>query len=136
MNKQNSISGNNNQYIYQLDSLNSHYQLFCNNLNESLLKELNVNINSPNNKLNDWIPPKTYGLCNFERLNPQHYLDHNNPLKPIDMFYEITKDIRNLVPLNEVQLNYIKTLSKEKILELLQLYAECFKTINELLIRL
>ena len=51
----------------------------------------------------------------------------------IDMFYELTKDIRNLKPLTQTQLNYIQTLPKEKILELLEIYILCFKSIEPFL---
>ena len=49
------------------------------------------------------------------------------------MFYELTKDIRNLKPLNEIQLTYVKNLPKEKIIELLEIYNLCLKTINQAL---
>jgi hypothetical protein len=45
----------------------------------------------------DWEPPSTYGLNNSERIIPQHYFEQDNQsFKEIDMFYELTKDIRNL----------------------------------------
>ena len=46
------------------------------------------------------------------------------------MFYEIIREIRNLKELNETQLEYIKTLPKEKLIELLLLYNNCFYSIN------
>lgn len=51
------------------------------------------------------------------------------------MFYELTKDIRNLKPLNRIQLDYIKTLPKEKILEIVEIYNLCLKNIEEFLAR-
>lgn len=88
-------------------------------------------------KVGNWKPPTTYGLCNSKRLIPEHYFEPNNKsFKEIDMFYELTKDIRNLKPLNDLQLEYIKTLPKEKIVEVLDIYNQCLKNINELLERI
>ena len=52
------------------------------------------------------------------------HIDDNN------MFYEIIREIRNLKELNKEQLEYIKTLPNEKLLELLLIYNNCFYSIN------
>ena len=125
----NRLEYNTNMHIY-----NEHYSLFCNNLNTSLQKELGIT--SPNiaKTTNDWKPPSIYGLNNSEWIIPEHYFDKTeNKNLHIDMFYELTKDIRNLKPLNSVQFEYIKTLSKEKIIELLEIYNSCLQNINKLL---
>ena len=129
------------QYTYS-----KHYTLFCNNINESLKKELNLsndeitlNYNKPNKmqeNISNWKPPSTYGLQNSDRIIPEHYLSQNPDFQDIDMWYELTKDIRNLKPLSKIQLNYIKTLPKDKILELLEIYNLCLKSIEQLLMRL
>ena len=124
------------KYIYI-----NHYKLFCNNINPSLKKELNINDDivyqdSLDNLINIWIPPTTYGLNNSERIIPIHYFDDNNDSLNINMFYELTKDVRNLIPLNEIQLNYVKTLPRQKIIELLELYNFCLKNINKIIDKL
>ena len=121
------------KYIYI-----NHYKLLCNNINHSLKKELNINDdieyqNSLDNLINNWIQPTTYGLNNSERIIPIHYFDDNNDSLNINMFYELTKDIRNCIPLNEIQLNYVKTLPREKIIELLELYNLCLHNITEII---
>ena len=93
-----------------------------NNIDSSLQKKLGVEIN-------DDKPENTYRLNNSE-----HYFEPNNTsFKKINMFYELTKDIRNLKPLSKIQLEYVKTLPKEKIIELLEIYNICLKTMNMLL---
>lgn len=110
---------------------NEHYTLFCNNINPSLKKDLGLE--EPTVPFfSDWIPPTTYGLNNSERIIPEHYFEEITGFKEIDMFYELSKDIRNMKPLNKIQLSYVKKLPKEKIIELLKIYNICLKTINEL----
>ena len=124
-----SISNNNSRNI---NTYNQHYTLFCNNLNSSLQKELGIkNINDIYPC--DWEPPTEYELNNSNRIIPEHSFEKDNKFKDIDMFYELTKDIRNLKPLNEIQLKYVKTLPKEKVIELLEIYNLCLKNINSLL---
>jgi hypothetical protein len=48
------------------------------------------------------------------------------------MFYELKKDVRNLTPLTNIQLNYVKTLTKEQIVELLEIYNNCLESMNDL----
>ena len=116
---------------------NSHYTLFCNNINPSLKLEIGIEQNeSVNNTFfSDWKAPSTYGLNNSKRIIPEHYFENDKKyyFKEIDMYYELIKDIRNLRPLNDIQMSYIKTLPKEKILELLDVYNLCLKTIDEAL---
>jgi hypothetical protein len=50
------------------------------------------------------------------------------------MFDELVNDIRNLRPLNKLQIEYIKTLSKEQIIELLNIYNLCLDSINNILL--
>lgn len=110
-----------------------NYKLFCKNINPSLQKELGINYHIDVTNT-DWTPPNTYGLNNSERTIPEHYFSEK--FKEIDMFYELTKDIRNLHPLTELQLNYIKTLPREKIIELLDLFNTCLHAINNIFERL
>ena len=127
-----SINSETNKY-------NEHYNLFCKNINPSLKKELGIKCDDDyqNYLKNDWEPPETYGLNNSERIIPQHYFNSNYKyFKDVDMFYELTKDIRNLQPLNKIQLNYVKKLPKEKIIELIEIYNSCLKNMNELIVLL
>ena len=133
-----SFDYNNNNNNTNINTYNEHYTLFCNNISPSLQKELGIN-NLNNNTFNssqNWKPPNTYGLENSQRIIPEHYFEKNNNFKEIDMFYELTKDIRNLKPLTKIQLDYIKTLTKKQITELLELYNSCFESINNLLEKL
>lgn len=118
---------------YNMNTYNEHYNLFCYNINNSLKKELGIQFN--NNISSDWEAPSTYGLGNSDRIIPQHYFQSSDSksFKDIDMFYELTKDIRNLQPLNEIQLKYVKTLPKEKIIELLEIYNVCLKDVTEII---
>lgn len=120
----------------QLDVYYNHYHLFCKNINQSIKIELGIEIDDNNTNLkNNWKPPSKYGLDNSERIIPLHYLERNTKITELDMFYELTKDIRNLKPLTHIQLNYIKTLPKEKVLEIIELYNLCLKNMEEFLAR-
>lgn len=124
-------------FLHTLPNDKLNYLLFCNNLNASLQKELEIECYNYINT--DWKPPSTYGLNNSERVIPEHYFEKDkkeNQFLQIDMFYKLTKDIRNLKPLSKIQLEYVKTLPKEKILELLEIYNTCLQNINTLLERL
>lgn len=76
--------------------------------------------------------PQTYGLNNYERTIGQHYFVSDKKNKEIDMFYELTKNIRNFKPLDSNQLNYVTNLPKDKILELIQIYNTCFHSVNQI----
>jgi hypothetical protein len=59
----------------------------------------------------EWIPPSIHGLGNSERIIPNHYIPSNmnrNNVLRIDYHFMILDDIRNMRPLNEHHLNYIK----------------------------
>ena len=96
---------------------------------------MNIKINTLLHKNGNWFhKPKEK-----EKLSEQEHsssIENTNsitqPLE-IDMFYELTKDIRNLKPLTHTQLNYIQTLPKEKILEVLEIYNYCFQSIEQVL---
>ena len=74
-----------------------------------------------------------YGLNNSDKIIPSHYFNQDEKFKDIDLFYELTKDIRNLKPLSNQQLEYVNTLPKEKIINLLNIYNECLDNINNIL---
>jgi hypothetical protein len=82
----------------------------------------------------DWTPPATHGLGNSERIIPAEYLDTNRPLHNLNFFETIKIDVRNLKPLSKFQLNYISTqLSKENIMELIQIYNDCFYYVEKVM---
>lgn len=108
-----------------------HYSLFYTNLNESLKKELGLNYeNNDNEENNKWVPPTEYGLNNSKRIITEHYVCKDKNFNEIDMFNELKKDIRNFRPLEKIQLDYIKTLNNEQILELINIYNECLISVN------
>ncbi len=70
-------------------------------------------------------PPKTYGLGNSERIFGQYYLtgkNLNGKIVNIDFFFTILDNIRNIRPLNIYQLEYIKTISSEKLIIIINEY--------------
>ena len=126
------------EYNTNINTYNEHYNLFCTNINPSLQRELGIQYLNNNTYIQktDWNPPNTYGLQNSERIIPKHYFENNNNcFKEIDMFYELTKDIRNLKPLTKIQLDYVKTLKREQIIELLEIYNCCLDSVTQLLER-
>jgi hypothetical protein len=78
-----------------MENYYDHYHLFCNNINPSLKRELGIEINTTNILYSDWKPPNKYGLDNSERTIPQHYLERNDNITDIVMFYDLTKDIED-----------------------------------------
>ena len=103
-----------NSYTKQnkIQIYNNHYTLFCNNLNPSLKTLIGLENDSRNHFFTDWQPPATYGLENSERIIPEHYFDSTLGFNEINMFDELIKDIRNMKPLNDIQLNHVKKLPK------------------------
>lgn len=49
--------------------------------------------------------------------------------KEFDQIYELEKKIRNMQPLTKEQIDYVKTLPKEKIIELLEIYNLCMESL-------
>lgn len=77
INKNRNQTSKKNDDIYVSDKFNNHYQLFCNNINDAIRREIGLYIdNSSNctNKNNNWIPPSTYGLENSDPIIPSHYI--------------------------------------------------------------
>jgi hypothetical protein len=76
------------------------------------------------NEPSDWKPPINYGLENCNVIIPSYYKFHKNPTQivEIDYYFIIKDDIRNLRPLNEYQLKYIKNLSHEYKNELFDIF--------------
>lgn len=113
------------------NKLNRHFNLFCKNINPSLKRELGI-IETENDYKTDWVPPTTHGLGNSERIIPAEHLDINRPLYNLNLFESIKVDIRNIKPLTSFQLDYISNnLNKESILELIDIYNDCFYYIED-----
>lgn len=54
-----------------------------------------------------------------------------NPFLEEEMDYAIQDNIRNYRPLNDVQINYLLSVKKEKLRRTLELYSDCNRTIQE-----
>ena len=82
----------------------------------------------------NWTPPKQHGLNNCNVIIPQYYHLHKHPSKIFKIdYYEIIKDdIRNFRTLNKYQLEYINDLSHECKIELIDIFNNCIKAINEM----
>ena len=80
-------------------------------------------------------PPKQHGLENADVIIPSHYEIHKHPSKifNIDYFEIIKDDIRNYRELNKYQLEYIKEINDECKYELIELFNQCIKSINEII---
>jgi hypothetical protein len=80
-------------------------------------------------------PPKQYGLHNADVIIPSYYEIHKNPSKilNIDYFEIIKDDIRNCRELNKYQLEYIKEIKDEYKYELISLFNQCIKAMNDII---
>ena len=80
-------------------------------------------------------PPLNPGLENSPLIIPEYYELHKHPSKILDVDYLkiINDSIRNFRKLNKYQLEYIKELSSEEKYKLIELYNECFGTLEEIL---
>ena len=87
-------------------------EIKCTNMDPQLAKilGLHVEIELSDNK---WKPPITHGLNNSDRI----INDRNN-----NLFEEIKKRVVMKESLNEEQLNYIKTIDKDKLCEIINTY--------------
>jgi hypothetical protein len=81
----------------------------------------------------EWTPPEKNGLSNCNNIIPDYYKNQKNQILNISYFDIIKDDIRNCRPLNEYQLNYIYNLQYEYKNELLLIFNDCIKLLNELL---
>ena len=101
---------------------------------KKLSKELGLNEIVFDDKI-DYIPPKENGLLNSDIIIPSYYQLHKHPSKIFNIdYYEIIKDdIRNIRPLNKYQLEYIKELSHEYKIELINIFNDCIKTFSDCL---
>ena len=99
---------------YYPKSNHSSYKFICKNMNRKLADAVGVKINSEKESDNivyeQWVQPKNHGLENSPRIIPDYYMGTNmkNKILTIDYHYMILDDIRNMRPLNKIQLDYIE----------------------------
>lgn len=115
---------------------NDEDYLFTTNVNRSLSKVLGID-DIKDFLISDYEPPKEHGLLNCNIIIPSYYNLHKYPHKMFDIdYYEIIKDdVRNCRVLNDYQLNYIKELSHECKDELFDIYNNCTKLYNDIIIK-
>lgn len=111
-----SISRNDYSWI-SFRSSHSSNEIQCKNISPSLanfleIQDYNRSILSNISKQNSWVPPNTYGLQNSKRIIPDYYFTNHsyNKIFDIDYYHIILDDIRNMRPLNEYQIDFIKEL--------------------------
>lgn len=77
-------------------------------------------------------PPSRYGLENCEPIIPSYYFTNHdyNTIFQIDYYHIILDDIRNMRPLNNYQIDCIRSLDQEKKMEII----EEFHKINSFMI--
>ena len=71
----------------------------------------------------DWSPPKQHGLQNSRQIIHPWFI--NNVIlrgEPINYLEILKDDIRNFRPLDKIQLDYLKKLEKEDLLDIIQIY--------------
>ena len=100
-----------------MDSNKHSYSFHCKNMNPELAKICGIKSwKLPNYKSNNWIAPEFHGLDNSNRIIPEYYFTNHDYKKifDFDYFNMILDDIKNLRPLSEHQMEYIKGISDEK----------------------
>jgi hypothetical protein len=93
-------------------SHDSDYKMICKRMNPQLANLVGVSCCHSfveNNEHPTYVAPSFHGLENSPRIIPNYYLTTNmkNGLLTVDYHFTILDDIRNLRPLNPVQLKYI-----------------------------
>jgi hypothetical protein len=93
-------------------SHNSDYKIICKRMNPQLANLVGVSCCHSfveNTEHPPYVAPSFHGLENSPRIIPNYYLTTNmkNGLLTVDYHFTILDDIRNLRPLNPVQLKYI-----------------------------
>lgn len=94
------------------------------NINKKIAIDLGLPLPETNEEIIEYDQPKEYGLSNCNVIIPVYYGLHKSPEKflNIDYFTMIKDDIRNLRPLHQYQMNYIKSLSHEEKYELIEIF--------------
>ena len=113
--------------IYDPTAEFSSQKIKCKNIDVRLAEEVGITNYNKMDEIEEsekWVPPSLHGIGNSERIIPIHYLPSNmckrNILR-VDYHYMVLDDIRNLRPLNDNQLGYIKNSlnesEKQKVIE-------------------
>lgn len=77
----------------------------------------------------EWKPPKTYGLNNSRPILQRTYIERMKNGEPIDYFEILKDDLRNIRPLTRHQMDYVKKLNPEEIIEIIDLLNNVMKTL-------
>ena len=72
----------------------------------------------------NWEPPKTTGLSNSFPIIQKTYIDKMERGLKVDYFEILKDDLRNIRPLNNPQLEYIKNLNSKEMYEIIEIYNE------------
>jgi hypothetical protein len=81
-----------------------------------------------------WEPPENSGLNNCNIIIPNYYVKTYDQIIDIEYITIIKDDIKNFRPLNFYQLEYIKSIPNEEKNKLFDIFNDCIKTLNELII--
>jgi hypothetical protein len=123
-------------------SHNSDYKMICKRMNPQLANLVGVSCCHSfveNNEHTTYVAPSFHGLENSPRIIPNYYLTTNmkNGLLTVDYHFTILDDIRNLRPLNPVQLKYIdENMSDEEKQNIIVEFNRVMESVCELLHRM
>lgn len=100
------------------------------NINKKIAQELGLEVTETNDELIKYDQPKTYGLSNCNVIIPSYYGLHTSPekIQNINYLSMIKDDIKNLRPLNQYQIDYIKKLPHEDKDEIIDIFNSCMNT--------
>ncbi len=122
------------EYINEDEDEDDETYKFKTIVNKPLAKILNIPEFIPDDDDTfDWKPPEEHGLNNSQYIIPNYYYNSRTNSITMDYYTMIKDDIRNMRPLNDNQLEYVKNLCDDKKNELFDIYNQCIDTINDLL---
>ena len=78
----------------------------------------------------DWVPPKTHGLGNSFTILQQTYIRKIQRGEKVDYFEILKDDVRNMRPLTEHQMEYVKNREKWELIEIIEILDQ----VNKMLI--
>lgn len=80
----------------------------------------------------EWEPPKTYGLQNSRPILQRTYIERMMNGIPIDYFEILKDDLRNIRPLTKAQMEYVKNLNTEKMIEIIEILNNATKLLIQI----
>ena len=99
-------------------------------LSKSFCSASNISFNC-NEPAFDWKPPRKHGLQNSCRILQPAYIDRIINGVPIDYFEILKDDIRNIRPLTAHQLEYIKNLQPDEMIEVIEIFNNVMKLLMQ-----